>query len=114
MPVTRRLDRPVVAVLALSLAAYLFLQFRVSLSVYDVLAPFQVITFPYRMMTFITPLALLLAALVADWYFRLARQRWPGRLLGVRVCLAAVWLALLVLLSPVTAHEPPSSTSFIP
>ena len=106
------IDRPLVAVLVLSLVAYLFLQFRVSLPVYDLLAPFQVITFPFRMITFITPLALLLAALVADWYFHLARQRWTARLRWVPVCVAAAWLALLVLLSPVFAHEPPQT--FLP
>ncbi len=107
-------DRPVLAVLALSLGAYLFMQFRVSLPVYDVLAPFKVITFPYRMMTFITPLALLLAGLVADWYVRLARQRWPVRVHWVPPALAVLWLALLVLLGPVTAHEPPSAVSLVP
>jgi hypothetical protein len=107
-------DRPVVAVLIVSLALYLFLQFRVSLPVYDVLSPFKVITFPYRMMTFITPLALVLAAVVADWYLRVAKVRWPHASWRVPAALAGLWLAVLVLFSPVTAHEPPLADSFIP
>lgn len=106
--------RPAVALLVVSLALYLFLQFRVSLPVYDVLSPFKVITFPFRMMTFIVPLALLLAAVVADWYLRVARVRWPHASLRVPAALAGLWLAVLVLLSPVTAHEPPLVGGFLP
>jgi hypothetical protein len=107
-------DRPVVAILIVSLALYLFLQFRISLPVYDVLSPFKVITFPYRMMTFITPLALLLAAVVADWYLRVAKVRWPRASLRVPAAMAGVWLVVLILFSPVTAHEPPLADSFFP
>jgi hypothetical protein len=106
--------RPVVALLVLSLVAYLLLQFRVSLFAYDLLAPFKVITFPYRMMTLITPLALLLAAVIADWWLHLARQRWPGRFRWLPASLAGIWLVLLVVFSPVTAHEPPPMASFFP
>ncbi len=107
-------DRSIAAVILVSLAVYLFMQFRISLPLYDVLAPFKVITFPYRMMTFITPLALLLAVLIADWYFRVERRQRPGRWPWKAVALSGVWLVLLVLLSPVTAHEPPPTTSFFP
>jgi hypothetical protein len=105
---------PVVAVLVVGLALYLFLQFRISLPLYDALSPFKVITFPYRMMTFITPLALLLAAVIADWYFRVARIRWPHVSPRVSAGLAGLWLAVMVLLSPLTAYEPPLVSSFFP
>jgi hypothetical protein len=109
------IDRPVVAMLTSSLALYLFLQFRVSLPLYDVLSPFKVISFPYRMMTFITPLALLLAAVVADWYLRVWRTRRQHTSWRLPTIVAGLWLVALVLLSPIPAHSPPPELdSFFP
>jgi hypothetical protein len=102
-------DRPTVAVLVAGLLAYLFLQLRVSLPVYDVLAPFKVISFPYRMLAVATPIALVLAGLVADWLVRLWAAHRPERadIAGRVVVVGAVaWLAVTVALSPLTAHEP--------
>lgn len=102
-------DRPTVAVLVAGLLAYLFLQLRVSLPVYDVLAPFKVISFPYRMLAVATPIALVLAGLVADWLVRLWAARRPERadIAGRVVAVGAVaWLAVTIALSPLTAHEP--------
>ncbi len=103
-------DRPTLAVLLAGLGAYLFLQLRVSLPVYDVVAPFKVISFPYRMLAVATPIALALTGLAADWLARLWAARRPDRPGAGRrgvVVGAAAWLAVTVALSPLTAHEPP-------
>jgi len=105
---------PPVMFLLLSFLLYLFLQFRISLPVYDVISPLRVITFPYRMMTFITPLSLLLAAVVADRYLKSATRRWPGMSNRITPVVSVLWLAGVVLLSPLTAHNPPPAPTFFP
>ena len=96
--VWRRLDEPVVVFLVASLFVYLFLQIRSSLFVYQVLAPLQVINFPWRMLAYITPLGILLVVQIVDRVMR----RYPARTLWIPA--SAVWLASLILLSPVTSR----------
>jgi hypothetical protein len=92
-------DRPVMAFLVGSLAIYLFLQLRASKFVYRLLTPLQVINFPWRMLAFITPIGILLVAIVADALMR----RYPSRALWWPA--TGVWLASLLLLSPVIPIE---------
>ena len=103
-----RVNRPVVIVLVVSLAVYLFMQFRISYGVYTAVWQLHVSGYPFRMMTFAVPLALILAIVVADWYLRVFRiRRWPHGS-WVPSVLAAFWLASIILLSPITSHEPPA------
>ena len=91
------LRMPVLVFLLASLAVYFFMALRFSLWVYRILAPLQVIAFPWRMLAFITPIGVLLVALIAD-----RAMRWyPIKALW-RV-LAGVWLATLIVLSPITS-----------
>jgi hypothetical protein len=109
------IDRPVAVLLVSSLVAYMLLQFRFTLPLYDAVSVVKVIDYPYRMMSFVVPLALILAVMVADWYLRAFRARWPQGSPLIPAGLAGAWLASLVLLSPVTAHEPPPlKDSFLP
>jgi hypothetical protein len=85
--------------LGVSLAVYLFLQLKVSDFVYRLLTPLQVINFPWRMLAFITPIGIILVAVIADGLMRRHPSRalwWPA---------AGVWLASLLLLSPVVPLE---------
>jgi hypothetical protein len=108
-------DRPVVLLLVLGLVLYLLLQFRFTIPLYNALSVMKVIAYPFRMMTFIVPLALILAVTVADWYLRAYRTRWPSASSLIPAGLAGAWLISLVLLSPITAHEPaPASRTFYP
>jgi len=91
------LRKPVPVFLLAGLAVYLFMQLRISLWVYRVLAPFQVIAFPWRMLAFITPLGILLVVQIADR----AMRRYPIKALW-RV-LAGIWLAALIVLSPINS-----------
>jgi len=109
-----RVNGPVVVVLVVSLAIYMFLQLRISLIIYKSFWQLQVIGYPYRMMAFALPLALILAIVVADWYLRLFRSRHSRRANWLPPTMAALWLASLVLLSPVIAHEPPPLAGFLP
>jgi hypothetical protein len=95
--VGRYLPTPSIVFLLVSAAIYLFLQLRISLGVYDVLSPLKSIDYPYRMLALITPIAIILVVAVAHTLLRaLAR---PLVING----LVVLWLAFLVLLSPVTA-----------
>jgi hypothetical protein len=88
---------PTTAFLVVSFLFFLLLQLRESLFVYRLVAPLQVINFPWRMLSFITPLGILLVAVAADRavrHFRVHR--------AIRWGLAAGWLASLALLSPIT------------
>ena len=85
--------------LGVSLAVYLFLQLKVSDFVYRLLTPLQVINFPWRMLALITPIGIILLAAIADGLMRRHPSRalwWPA---------AGVWLASLLLLSPVFPIE---------
>ena len=84
--------------LVVSLLFFLVMQVRESLFVYRLIPPLEVINFPWRMLSFITPLGILLVAVVAD---RAVRRYWVPR--GARWGLAAGWLGSLALLSPMTA-----------
>ena len=109
-----RVDRALVAVLVVSLAIYLVFQFRVSLPLWETFWQLKVVGYPFRMMTFTLPLAIILAMVVADWYLRLYRTRHPGAPAWIPVVLAAAWLACLAVLSPVTAHVPAPIAGLIP
>jgi hypothetical protein len=85
--------------LGASLAVYLFLQLKVSDFVYRLLTPLQVINFPWRMLAMITPIGIILVAVIAD---RLMRRH-PSR--GLWWSAAGAWLASLLLLSPVFPIE---------
>ena len=87
-------DRPVVVFLVVSLALYLFLQLRVSYFVYRLFTPLKVINFPWRMLAFITPIAIILIILIADHVMRSHPKKivWGS--------MAGLWLASLVVLSP--------------
>ncbi len=107
-------NRAVVVVLVVSLAIYQLLQFRISLPVWDAFWQLKVLGYPFRMSTFSVPLALILAMVVADWYLRVFRTRWPKAPSWVPAVLALAWLALIVLLSPVTASEPAPAAGPLP
>ncbi len=83
--------------LAVSLVAFLVLQWRASLFVYRIIAPLEVTNFPWRMLVFITPLGVVLVVALAD---RLMR-RLPSPLLWG--ALSALWLGVLIVLSPLTS-----------
>ncbi len=86
---------PVVLFLVLGIALYLFLQLRISLFVYRLLPPLQVISFPWRMLAFITPMSLILLVVVVDGVM----GHLDGRVVwGV---ITGIWIALLVAFSPV-------------
>ena len=89
---------PVLVFLGGSLAVYLFLQLRVSLFVYRIIPPLQVINFPWRMLAYLTPLALVLVVVVADGL----RKVYPHPFIW-RIATAG-WLASLILLSPLTSN----------
>jgi hypothetical protein len=58
------------------------------------------------MMTFSIPLAFVLAGVVADWYLRLYRAQRPSSTWRLPAVVAALWLGLFVVLSPIVASEP--------
>ncbi len=101
-----RVNRVVVTVLVVSFVLYQLMQFRISMSAWDAFWQLKVIGYPFRMMTFSVPIAFVLAVVVADWYLRLYRARRPDSGWKLPAAVAAVWLLLFVVLSPVTAHEP--------
>lgn len=109
------LDPRTIAVLVVSLIIYYLLQLRAFHFVYDLLPTLKVISFPYRMMAVITPLALVLGIGIADGFLRArpsGRVGTAGR--AVPVVLASLWLLSLVGLSPVAAHEPGLQAGMFP
>ena len=90
----RRTQASVLGFLVGSLAVYLFLQLRVSLFVYRLIPPLQVTSFPWRMLAYISPLALILVVVLADKLRRVFPQRALWR------AVAGGWLASLIVLSP--------------
>ena len=92
-------DRPVVLFLLVSLAVYLFLQLRFSYFVYRLFTPLKVVNFPWRMLAFITPIGLILIILIADHVMRAHPQKivWGS--------VAGLWLASLVVLSPINSSS---------
>ncbi len=94
----RRLRDPTTAFLVASVTFFLALQLRESLFVYRLVTPLQVISFPWRMLSFITPLGILLVAVAAD---RAVHRYRVHR--SVQWVVSAGWLASLALLSPVVA-----------
>ena len=93
-------DVSVMVFLLVSLAVYLFLQLKISYDVYRLLPPLQVINFPWRMLALITPIGVILVVVIADEL----RRRYPNK--GLWALLVGVWLASLVLLSPITSSVP--------
>jgi hypothetical protein len=95
-------NRWTILFLLTSVALYLFLQLHISYFVYQLLPPLQVINWPWRMLAFITPLAILLLAVAVDslasWY--------PNRTFWF--VLSMGWIIALILPSPVTASVPNS------
>ena len=91
----RRTQASVLGFLIGSLAVYLFLQLRVSLFVYRLIPPMQVTSFPWRMLAYISPLALILVVVLADTLRRVFPRRAVWR------AVAGGWLASLIVLSPV-------------
>jgi hypothetical protein len=95
----RHLDAPALAFLALTLGAYGYLQLRSSLWVYDIISPLRVIDYAFRMLSFITPICVLIVAAIANAIW----ARYPGgNIRKVLAAASALWLVALVLLSPVT------------
>ncbi len=92
-------DRPVVGFLLASLVLYLFLQLPFSYFVYRLFFPLKFINFPWRMLSFIIPIGLILVTLIADQLVR----SYPQRVVSSSV--AGLWLASLVLLSPITSSS---------
>jgi hypothetical protein len=95
--VARYLDAPSVLFLLISVAIYLLLQLRGFLFVYRVLAPLEVIDYPYRMLTFIVPIGVILVVAIAHVFI----CRFPTSI--VPKALAGLWLVSLIVLSPITA-----------
>jgi len=93
----RHLDIPVIVFLLVSLAVYLVLQLRISYGLYRILTPLLVINFPWRMLAFITPIGIVLVVIIGDHLMR----RFPIRFFWRAV--AGVWLASLIVLSPITS-----------
>ncbi len=93
----RRTQAPILAFLIGSLVVYLFLQLRLSLFVYRIIQPLQVINFPWRMLAYVTPIALILVVALADSLQRV----FPNR--AVWGAVGAGWLASLIVLSPLTS-----------
>ena len=79
------------------LCVYLFLQLPASLWMYQFLAPLQVVAYPYRMLTFITPIGVILVIATANYLFR----NFPASVIPKVV--AVMWLVALIVLSPITS-----------
>jgi hypothetical protein len=109
-----QMSRALLAVVIVSGLIYLVLQFRISLPLWNAFWQLKVIGYPFRMMSFLTPLALILAVIVADWYRRFFRIRRPSGSPWVPRALAAAWLLCLIVLSPVTAHAPAPKPGLLP
>jgi hypothetical protein len=93
----RFIDLPSLVFLGGSLAVYLILQWRALLGVYRFLSPLEATDYPYRMLTFIVPLAVIVVVAMADSAVRwFPSSPWPK-------VVAAGWLLSLVLLSPITS-----------
>jgi hypothetical protein len=99
-------NRVIVTVLVVSFIIYQLMQFRFSLPAWDAFWQLKVIGYPFRMMTFSIPVAFVLAGVVADWYLRLYRARRPDSTWRLPAVVAALWLGLFVVLSPIVAREP--------
>ena len=94
---TRDLHTPSIVMLLACLCAYLFLQLPVSLWLYRFLSPLQVVAYPYRMLTFITPIGVILVIAAANYLFRI----YPASVIPKVV--AVMWLVALIALSPITS-----------
>ena len=93
----RRLPNPCIVMLIVTLCVYLFLQLRASLWIYRLLAPLQLVAYPYRMLTFITPIGVVLVIAIANYLFR----NFPASVIPKVV--AVMWLVALIALSPITS-----------
>jgi hypothetical protein len=91
------LRTPCILMLLASLCVYLFLQLPVSLWIYRFLSPLQVVAYPYRMLTFITPIGVILVIATANYLFRIDRASVIPKLVAV------MWLLALIALSPITS-----------
>ena len=98
----RYFDIPVVVLLSGSVAIYLFLQLGISAWVYRALPFLQVIDYPYRMLTFIIPMGVIMAVMIAESIRRKNPSTRSASLLSV------LWLVALILLSPITSTSLPS------
>jgi hypothetical protein len=96
-PWGRNIHLPSMAFLLASLCVYLFLQLRIAYWVYRVFSPLLATDYPYRMLSFITPLGVILVIAIADVVFR----RFPTSLMVKGA--AVLWLASLIVLSPLTS-----------
>jgi hypothetical protein len=77
---------------------FLVLQLRISYGFYRLVAPLQVLSFPWRMLGLITPIGIILVVEIAD----LLRQRFPIRFLWEGM--AGAWLVSLIVLSPIDSN----------
>ena len=93
---------PIMVFLIVSLIVYMFLQMGISAVVYRLIPPLQVISFPWVMLAFITPLGIILVVAIADGVKRRDGLR------GLWWTLAAFWLASLIVLSPISSSLPPN------
>jgi hypothetical protein len=88
---------PCILLLLASLCVYMFFQLPISLGLYNFLSPLLAIDYPYRMLTFISPICVILVVAIASYFFRTC----PASVIPKVV--AVVWLASLIAVSPLTS-----------
>jgi hypothetical protein len=102
-----RLSLPALIFLLGSLAAYMSLQFSVSAPIYRVVAPLQLLQFPWRLMAFITPLGIMVVVILAEGIYSSA-SRIAATVVSI---LSLAWLVSFIALSPLLSFQ---NDGFIP
>lgn len=93
----RNIHLPSIAFLFLTFCIYFVLQLRTFYWVYRAFSPLLAIDYPYRMLSFMTPLGVILVIAIADVALRsLATSH-------IVKFVAVVWFASLIVLSPLTS-----------
>ena len=108
------IDHYVLTVLCVSLVIYFFFQLSVSRPIWTSVWQLEVFGYAFRMMSFAIPLALVLAMIVADWFLRIYKSRWPRGSIWIPFGAATLWMASLILLSPITVSGPPTTQGAFP
>jgi hypothetical protein len=101
-----RQERSVILFLSATLLLYLFLQLRMSLFLYRLFSPLQVIVYPFRMMALITPLGIILIVQLTDPLYRRYEKHLAPKVVAV------LWLVSIILLSPITESWKQSPSVF--